>query len=171
LSVDAWLRRLWGAAQAGDLLEMKGEFAGWAIKFIQWFYVLMYLSADFAKTVYGGTNWANGFTLQYAMAADGLRQGNPLAVWLSQWHYFLMSSQYLVLFFQATFVLAVIFPKTRWFYVPLGLFFHSANWVVLGAPFPQWIVLYVVFIPWAATFKMLQACRVSRADVRSTGQP
>ena len=169
LSVDAWLRRMWGAAETGDLLDKKGAFAGWAIKFIQWFYVLMYFSADFAKTVYGGANWANGFTLQYYMAADGLRLENPLAVWLSQWHYFLMSSQYLVLFFQATFVLAVIFPKTRWFYVPLGLFFHSSNWLVLGAPFPQWIVLYVVFIPWAAAFKMLQARRASGPEARSTG--
>jgi hypothetical protein len=169
LSLDSWLRRLRGAVQTGDLLDRKGEFAGWAIKFIQWFYVLMYFSADFAKTVYGGANWANGFTLQYYMAADGLRLENPLAVWLSQWHYFLMSSQYLVLFFQATFVLAVIFPKTRWFYVPLGLFFHSSNWLVLGAPFPQWIVLYVVFIPWAAAFKMLQARRASGPEARSTG--
>ena len=169
LSVDAWLRRLWGAAQAGDLLDKKGEFAGWAIKFIQWFFVLMYFSADFAKIVYGGPDWANGFTLQHIMAADGLRKDNSLAVWLSQWHYFVMFLQYIVLFFEATFVLAVIFPKTRWFYVPLGLFFHSSNWIVLGAPFPQWIVLYVVFIPWAAAFKMLRERRASGPEARSIG--
>lgn len=55
--------------------------------------------------------------------------------------------------FQLTFVLAVIFPMLRWIYVPMRLSMHFGILFTLNAPFIQWIVLYVVFIPWHAMFR------------------
>ena len=57
--------------------------------------------------------------------------------------------------FQVTLALAVIFPRLRWIYVPLGLGFHAGNWILLNAPFPEWMALYAVFIPWQRVFTMV----------------
>jgi hypothetical protein len=107
----------------------------------------MYLSAVWSKLSASGIDWANGYTLQYFLARDGLRWGNPVGVWLSQFHTFILISQIGVLLFQGTFSLAVIFPKLRWIYVPAGLGLHTLIFVTLRAPFFSWIALYSVFIP------------------------
>ena len=156
LSVDAWLRRRRAGNGEARLLDQTSEFAGWPIKLIQWFFVLMYASAVWSKLSESGLDWANGFTLQYYLARDGLRWDNPFSYWLSQHHVPILLGQYGVLLFQATFALAVIFPKLRWIYVPVGLLMHIGIYVTLTAPFFQWIALYAVFIPWA---KVLQLVR------------
>jgi len=157
LSVDAWLRRRRTGEGGAGLLERTSEFAGWPIKLIQWFFVLMYASAVWSKLGASGLDWANGFTLQYYLAMDGMRRDSPLAYWLSQYHTLILLAQYGVLLFQATFALAVIFPKLRWLYVPAGLCLHIGIYVTLKAPFFQWIALYAVFIPWTEALRLVRA--------------
>jgi Vitamin K-dependent gamma-carboxylase len=155
LSVDALVRQ-WRQRDGDSAgLGTKSEFAGWPIRLLQWFFVLMYVSAVWNKLSFSGLDWANGYTLQYIFARDGLRWGNPLGVWFSQFHWMLLLGQYTILLFQATFALAVIFPKLRWVYVPLGLTFHASNWIFMYAAFPQWMALYVIFIPWSALLQRL----------------
>jgi hypothetical protein len=157
LSLDSHLFGQHNNWQSMKLIDKYGEFCGWPIKLLQWFFVLMYLSAVWMKLSKNGLDWPNGFTLQFYMAQDGLKGDRPLALWLSHWHWLLFLGQWVVLVFQATFSLAVMFPRLRFIYVPLGLFFHCANWITLGAPFPQWIALYVVFIPWRRLFRSVTA--------------
>lgn len=148
LSLDRWLKRRRHPA-AKDVLREEGALAGWPLRLVQWLFVLMYASAVLSKLVFhSGPDWLNGYTLQFHLIHDTLRWGTLLGGWLAQHHVLVMLAQYAVVTFQATFVLAVIFPRLRWIYVPLGLGFHIGNWVFLGAFFPEWIVLYVVFIPW-----------------------
>jgi hypothetical protein len=64
-------------------------------------------------------------------------------------------SQWVVICFQITFALCVVFPRLRWIYVPVGLGFHAANWIFLTAPFPEWMALYAVFIPWRRAFELV----------------
>lgn len=157
LSVDAWLRSRRAGRDEGGLLASSDEFAGWPIKLLQWFFVLMYASAVWSKMRESGLDWPNGFTLQYYLAQDSLRWGNALGYWLSQQHLLVMLGQYGVLLFQATFALAVIFPRLRWIYVPAGLALHIGIYLTLTAPFFQWIALYAVFIPWAEAWRMVRA--------------
>lgn len=160
LSVDALLRR-----RRGQWLEAEGPMAGWPIRLIQWMFVLIYLSAVLSKLVfYGGLEWLNGFTLQFYMITDSVRHGTLLGRWFSQQHTLILISQYIVVTFQATFALAVIFPKLRWIYVPVGLGFHIANIVFLNAVFLEWIALYAVFIPWRAIFEIVGRRRAMMAS-------
>jgi uncharacterized membrane protein YphA (DoxX/SURF4 family) len=156
LSVDAWFGRR-RASRDREEPAQTSDFAGWPIKLIQWFFVLMYISAVWSKLNTSSLDWANGFTLQYYLARDGLRWDSPLGYWLSHYHILVLMSQYGVLLFQATFALAVIFPKLRWIYVPVGLLLHIGIYVTLTAPFFQWIVLYAVFIPWTEALRLLRA--------------
>jgi hypothetical protein len=155
LSVDAVLRR-----RRGIQLEAEGPMAGWPLRLIQWMFVLIYLSAVLSKLVFvGGPEWLNGFTLQYYMIEDSLRKGTLLGLWFSQFHTLVLLSQYMVVTFQATFALAVIFPRLRWIYVPMGLGFHIGNIVLLNATFVEWIALYAVFIPWRRVFELVAGRR------------
>lgn len=156
LSLDAWLRRRRSGEEASRL-EQTSTFAGWPLKLIQWFFALMYASAVWSKLGASGLDWANGYTLQYFLARDGLRWDSPFGLWLSQHHVLILLAQYGVLLFQATFALAVIFPKLRWIYVPAGLCMHIGIFLTLKAPFFQWLALYAVFIPWTEVFRLLRA--------------
>jgi len=165
LSVDAWLRGRRAGNGEARLLDQTSEFAGWPIKLIQWFFVLMYASAVWSKLGESGLDWANGFTLQYYLARDALRWDSDLAYWLSQQHVLILLGQYGVLLFQATFALPVIFPKLRWIYVPAGILLHTFIYLTLTAPFFQWIALYAVFIPWAEALQLVR----TRLGTRSRG--
>ena len=63
LSVDAWLRNR-SRSESVPVIALQSEFAGWPIKLLQWFFVLMYLSAVWSKLSVTGLDWANGYTLQ-----------------------------------------------------------------------------------------------------------
>jgi hypothetical protein len=78
-----------------------------------------------------------------------------------------MLAQYGVILFQATFWLAVLFPKLRRVYVPAGLCLHLGILVTLNAPFYQWMVLYAVFIPWARALQLLR----ERAGIAGSTPP
>jgi HTTM domain len=152
LSIDAVLRRRRGIPSSTE-----GDLAGWPIRLIQWMFVLIYLSAVLSKLFFvGGLQWLNGFTLQYELIQDALRKGSLLGMWFSQYHTLVMIGQYVVVIFQATFALAVIFPRLRWIYIPLGLGFHVANMFLLNTRFLEWIALYAVFIPWKRLFELLR---------------
>lgn len=159
LSVDGWLRARKRPGPAPDVATVTSDFAVWPLRLLQWFFAFMYISAVFNKLSFAGIEWANGYTLQYVLARDGLRWGSDLGVWLSQFHTLVLVGQIGVLVFQATFVLAVIFPILRWVYVPAGLAFHTLIYLTLAAPFFSWIALYVVFIPWASALQHLRAWR------------
>lgn len=170
LSVDAWLRsrRAGGAAPSARLLDVQEAYARWPILFLQWFFPLMYISAVVSKLTRGGLEWANGISLQYFMILEGHKNDSELALFVSQFHHFLKFAEYIVLLFQATFFLILFFPRLKWIYLPLGLVFHLAIYVTLRAPFPQWIAMYVVYIPWALAFKWLaeQQVRLPAAPAR-----
>jgi Vitamin K-dependent gamma-carboxylase len=159
LSVDWWLarRRRQDPQAQLDPVEVTSVFAGWPIRLIQWFFVLMYLSAVWNKLGTSGLDWANGYTLQYYLAEDGLRWDSALGTYMAQHHIPVLLGQYVTLLFQATFALPVLFPKLRWLYVPLGLFFHITIYLTLTAPFFQWIALYAVFIPWSEALNLFRA--------------
>ena len=156
LSVDAWLSRRAGKAPGDGTEDGLSAEARWPILLLQWFFVLMYASAAYAKVRYGQGEWANGFTLQYYLAQDGLRWGSAIGVWLSQFHLFILLTQWGILLFQATFFLSMAYPPLKWAYVPAGMAMHVGIYILLRAPFLQWAMLYAIFIPWSRAFAMLR---------------
>jgi len=150
LSLDA--RRGRNKLSLAEQMTATSREARWPILTIQWFFGLMYLSAFYAKLVMSDFQWANGYTLQYYLAEDGLRWDPLLGVWLSQFHLVNYIGQWLVLAFQGTFFLSLLIPRLKWIYVPAGMAMHVGIYLMLSAPFPQWIALYFAFFPWSAIF-------------------
>jgi hypothetical protein len=155
LSVDSLL----GRGPRVDVLSAMDRFAGWPIKFVMWFFALMYWSAVFSKLSRSGLDWANGFTLQWYLARNAMEKDGAIGFWLSHHHDFIMLTQIAVLFFQATFFVCILFPKLRWIYAPVGLLFHIGIYVTLGAHFFTWIALYSIFVPWSELVIRLRGTR------------
>ena len=163
LSLDSlWRKPRRDAVKRVSLLSYSGVYAGWPVRFVQCLFPLIYLSAAVAKVAYNhySLDWANGFTLQYYLIQDHIRKDVSLAWWASQFHVLILLGQYVVLLYQCTYWAVVPWPRLRWIYLPLGLAFHLGNYLVLDAPFPQWIALLCVYVPWATAL-----ARLSRAEI------
>jgi hypothetical protein len=169
LSVDSLIRQPRGGVPM-PLLDYSGEFAGWPVRFIQCLFPLVYISAAIAKLSYNhySLDWANGYTLQYYFIQDHIRKDLPLAFWASQYHTLILLSQYVVLLYQCTYWLVVPYPKLRWLYLPVGFTFHLANYLILYAPFPQWIALLAAYIPWSVAVRRLASKQVLAAPTGVT---
>jgi len=164
LSLDS---KLFGRRRSrpANIVDERGEMAGWAIKLMQWLFALIYLSAFLEKMVFqGGFDWLNGYTLQYYMARDTLARGSLLGEFTHRHHEFVMLSQYVSAIFQGTFWVSLLIPRLKWIYVPLGFAFHVIIYLQLKAPFPEWMIAYAIFVPWAAAWQRWQD---RRGDQRS----
>lgn len=156
ISLDALLTGGSGRDNIRQQLLATSTEAKWPILVVQWLFGLMYLSASYAKLAIGGFQWANGITLQYYLAMDGLRWNSLLGLWLSQQHGLSLIGQWGVLVFQSTFFLSLLIPKLKWIYVPVGMVMHVGIYLMLKAPFWQWTALYLVFVPWTAALAYLK---------------
>lgn len=160
LSVDDLRRRFREAREAGrfidfDLKRAESAFAAWPLKVTGWVFVLIYASGAYFKLRNAGLDWANGYTLSYRMMEDALRWDIPLGAWLSAHHGLMVGMSWLTLVFEATFVVAMLVPITRWIYVPLGASFHLGIYYTMGATFQGYVAAYSVFVPWRAGLERL----------------
>jgi hypothetical protein len=140
-SVDAARRRRAGRA------DYSSAFARWPLRLMQWLLALSYLSAAGSKLYYGGLRWVNGYTLSYHFLSVGVRENREIALFMASlppWMHIVPSVFALLL--ELTFVVAVLVPRTAWFYVLAGAGFHLAVYLTQGIGFFQTIVLYCVFV-------------------------
>lgn len=156
LSVDDLRRRLRLASKNQafspfQISEEQSPFARWPILLMIALLGLAYLSGFYYKLLHSGLDWANGYTLQWNLLRDDLRSGreNGIGMWLAQFHTFVSLLSYSVLAFQATFLLVLVFPLLSYVYFPMGIAFHAGIFLILGADFFEWLILYVCFVPWA----------------------
>ena len=96
----------------------------------------------------------NGYTLQYYLASDAMRNDMPLGWWLSQHHVLSQLLSLATVIFEGTFFLVLIFPILAFIYVPVGIAIHTGMYLTMKANFFQWIAVYSVFVPWSKLFKI-----------------
>lgn len=150
-SVDSWLRRRRGDTNWGP--QATTEMATWPILLGQWMLAIAYLEAFFSKITGGGLYWMNGYTLQTYLLRDGLRFDCPMGIWFAQQPRELcMLLAAGSLFFEATFFL-IMFDRVRLvrrirpLYFAAGVGFHIGILVTMGATFQQFLMLYVLWVP------------------------
>lgn len=142
-SVDALRRRRAGRPSPRDVNIL----ARWPLLLMQWLIALTYLSAAGSKLVHGGTQWFNGYSMTYHFLRVGLTSGNHLAQFMAALPPRMQVAPSILTFlFELTFVVAVLAPRTAWFYVLAGVAFHLAVYATMGIAFFQTILLYSVFI-------------------------
>lgn len=128
-------------------LQRKSFLAAWPILLVQNLFGLIYLDAALRKLYAGGVDWVNGYTLQYYLYSDASRRGSAFGLWLARQHTAACVLSWVTILWEATFFLVLIFPRLVWVYLPLGIGLHAGMSLAGVASFPQFMVLYVVFIP------------------------
>jgi hypothetical protein len=157
LSLDTVVERIWRKNPAKVWLQWVGQesqFANWPILLMQWLLSLAYLSAGLHKARYG-LDWVNGYTLQYWMLSDAIRQGIGLGLWLGRLNLVVQAMSVGALLFELTFWLVLVRRRLALVYVPAGMAVHLGIFLTMGAPFFQYIALYAVFVPWSAVVQAL----------------
>jgi hypothetical protein len=158
LSVDAWRRRSGSAAGARWTRphEARSDFARWPLLVTRWLLALIYGSAALSKLVASGVDWINGYTLQYYLLDDGLRNGMELGVRLGAYHLPVVVLSWVSMLFEGTFFLVLVAPRLAWVYLPVGIALHLGIYWTMKAPFFQFSVLYAAFVPWTRFGKALK---------------
>jgi len=122
------------------------DMARWPLRLIQWMFGLIYFSAGICKLANGGLRWLNGYTLAYAVASDGLDRGSSLGVWFSHQIGALRLLSVFTILFELGFFVVLIWPGLTLLFVLAGIAVHVGIYATQRAPFPQLVVLYIVFI-------------------------
>jgi hypothetical protein len=130
----------------------KSIFAGWPILLVQNLFGLVYLDAALRKLEAGGTDWVNGYTLQFYIYNDASRRGSAFGLWLARQHAAACALSWVTILWEGTFFLVLIFPRLVWVYLPLGIALHAGMALAGVAAFPQFMALYAAFIPLLWTY-------------------
>ena len=119
--------------------------ARWPIRTVQWLLVSVYLSAAFAKITVGKAAWMNGYTMSYYFLMDGIGHSMPLSIWIAHVHWFGIAAAVLALAFELTFMVCVLLPRASPVYLATGAALHTGIWLLMRAPFFQFVALYAAF--------------------------
>jgi hypothetical protein len=170
LSVDDLLRRLravdGGLRVPPDPLSGESRFARWPLLVVRWMFALIYLSAGFHKLASSGLDWMNGWTLRYYMVQDSMRWGSNVAgtvpeystepgvgLWIGQYQTLATIASWGSILFETTFWVVLVVPRLALLFLPIGLGFHLAVYLIQRAPFLSFMWLYAVFVPWRQVFR------------------
>jgi hypothetical protein len=149
LSVDSMLVRIAESARRERFVRREAEAmsrdARWPLRLVQWLLVVIYLSAALSKITVGKAAWLNGYTMTFYLLLDGSTHHVPLAIALAHSHFFSVLSAVIALAFELTFVVCVLFPPATPAYLATGVALHTGIWVLLRAPFFQFLALYAAF--------------------------
>jgi hypothetical protein len=127
-------------------VSRESEMAGWPLRLIQWCLALGYFSAGISKLINGGLAWFNGYTLAKYIGTDAVERGSAVGVWFASQISLLIVLAILTVVIELTFFFGILFPTLTLLYVFLGTGMHVGIYLLQRAPFPQLVVLYVVFI-------------------------
>ena len=149
LSVDAMRVRVAESARRGQFARMEKEEmsrdARWPLRVVQWLLVIVYLSAALSKITLGKAAWLNGYTMSYYLLVDGIGHSIPLSVALAHVHWVGIAAAVLTLAFELTFIVCVFFPRATPSYLAVGGALHTGIWLLMRAPFFQFVALYAAF--------------------------
>jgi predicted DCC family thiol-disulfide oxidoreductase YuxK len=83
--------------------------------------------------------------MSYYLLVDGIGHGIPLTVALAHVHWLGVAAAVITLAFELTFVACLLFPRTTPAYVASGVALHTGIWLLMRAPFFQFVALYAAF--------------------------
>jgi predicted DCC family thiol-disulfide oxidoreductase YuxK len=149
LSVDAMRARMAESTRRERFVprevEAMSRDARWPLRLVQWLLVVIYLSAALSKITLGKVAWLNGYTMTFYLLLDGNSHHVPLAIAVAHSQWFGVVSAVLALAFELTFVVCMLFPRTTPAYLATGAGLHTGIWLLLRAPFFQFLALYAAF--------------------------
>ncbi len=141
------------------------------LRFLWLFMGLIYLFAGLSKIRFLGLEWVSPETGRYWMHLIWWQSGHdPPLLEPDRFAPLLSLGLAFTVVFECTFIVLVLFRRTRLLAVLGGLAFHNMTWFTLGIPFLTLQVLYVSLIDWEALVsRMAKGRSVAHANRGSPG--
>ncbi len=139
VSVDAVLTAWWQRRRGYHVFPI-APVSGLPIWITQFTLAVGYCGAGSAKLLLGGVDWFNGYTLQGIMLGHDGAWSRAFASSV-----FWCQVQSLgVVFVQTAFPLVLLWPRSRWFFLPAAMGFHLMTWMTMdtGPYMRVWLLLF-----------------------------
>jgi hypothetical protein len=164
-SVDAWLARRRGRPPPPDVSVRYG----WPVRTAMVVIAFTYCITGLHKLQYSGLGWATSDNLRWVLyTASDSQNGNSLGLFIADHpllsHLFAWST----LIVECTFPLALIWPVTRWFYVPGVVGMHLGIYATMHLNYIAMIAtVIIVYVNWAWIADRLKERGAERRPLRT----
>ena len=139
---------------------------GWPVRVAMAVTALVYFFAGYHKLRRSGLDWALGDNVRYVMLwgpTIGRARWETMARWVGEHLWAARLTGAYILFVELTFPAAVLWARTRWFYVASAVSLHVATWLLLGLDYWTWAaVVVVLFLDPASSTGRLPSPRLRR---------
>ncbi|MGE3621832.1 MAG: hypothetical protein AB7L84_15355 [Acidimicrobiia bacterium] len=127
---------------------------GWPVRTSMVLSALVYFFAGYHKVRRAGLDWAVGDNVRYVMLwgpTIGRARWESMARWVGENLWASQLTGAYILAVELTFPLAVLWRRSRGFYVASAVALHVATWFLLGLDYWAWAAtVLVVFVDWPA---------------------
>jgi hypothetical protein len=134
---------------------------GWPVRVAMCITALVYFFAGYHKLRRAGLGWAVGDNVRYVMLwgpTIGDARGRSFAEWVGETGWASRLTGTYILFVELTFPAAVLWARTRWFYVVSAVVLHVATWLLLGLDYWTWAAtVLLLFVDWPRALDRLRS--------------
>lgn len=130
------------------LIEIKKntkEIQAWSLRLMQLVVACVYLQTGLEKLMIAGFTWFEPQTLQTHLLSHPTTWG----LWISQSDALCVFLSVIVIFFELGFILIMVYPKSKYVFLPMGVLFHIGTFVLMnvgGFPSLWWLVYVIWFL-------------------------
>ncbi|MDP1807232.1 MAG: hypothetical protein Q8K72_18795, partial [Acidimicrobiales bacterium] len=123
---------------------------------------VLFSSSALFKTLSGGTWLTDRHLLVNLMLEESIESArtgawsNPIAPWVASHPVAGFALQLMVLSFEGLFVLALLHPLLRSFFLSAALVFHSVNALFMTVSFTPILIVYALFVDWQAALDRIR---------------
>jgi len=126
------------------LLQNQKQVDAWALRLMQCVVASVYLQAGLEKLLISGWEWFSPETLRHHLLTHATAWGITIA----KSDVLCVLGSVFILFFQLGFVSILFFPKLKYIFLPSGVMFHIATFILMnvGGLLSYWYLVYVIFL-------------------------
>jgi len=126
------------------LLQNRKQIDAWALRLMQCVVASVYLQAGLEKLLISGWEWFSPETLRHHLLAHPTAWGIAVA----KSDVLCILGSVFMLFFQLGFVSILFFPKLKYIFLPAGVLFHIATFILMnvGGLVSYWYLVYVIYL-------------------------
>lgn len=153
-SLDTMFKRRYGWWPFGSSGKRPGSAYRWPVRLIWVMNTLVFCAAGTSKLRNPNLEWITSEYMVTLFVSKGLvgdRVDPPigwLPLWLGSKIWLSSFLAGLTVLFECCAPLALVNRYLRGVIVPVLFFMLSGFWIIMGAPFPQWLAVFVFWVPW-----------------------
>jgi Vitamin K-dependent gamma-carboxylase len=146
-SVDAWLARRRGASPSPD----RSVRYGWPIRTAMVLVAFTYFLTGLHKIQYTGISWASSDNLRWVLyTASDSQNGNSLGLFIANHPLLSHVFAWGTLIVECTFPIALLWPVSRWFYVPGVVGMHAGIYATMHLNYVAMAsTVIIVYVNWS----------------------